>query len=56
MMTFEMFLERVGGHTRANMLDDPSHYVLHVSTIWISMPFCCTQQRMGQFVTEQPDK
>jgi sugar phosphate isomerase/epimerase len=27
-VTFEMFLERVGGHTRANMLYDPSHYVL----------------------------
>ena len=26
--TFEMFLERVGGHGRANMLYDPSHYVL----------------------------
>ncbi|WP_279482947.1 sugar phosphate isomerase/epimerase [Aureimonas sp. SK2] len=26
--TFEMFLERVGGHARANMLYDPSHYVL----------------------------
>ncbi len=27
-ITFEMFLERVGGHARANMLYDPSHYVL----------------------------
>ena len=27
-VTFEMFLERVGGHKRANMLYDPSHYVL----------------------------
>jgi sugar phosphate isomerase/epimerase len=27
-VTFEMFLERVGNHTRANMLYDPSHYVL----------------------------
>ncbi len=27
-VTFEMFLERVGGHARANMLYDPSHYVL----------------------------
>ncbi len=27
-VTFEMFLDRVGGHTRANMLYDPSHYVL----------------------------
>lgn len=26
--TFEMFLDRVGGHRRANMLYDPSHYVL----------------------------
>jgi len=26
--TFEMFLDRVGGHKRANMLYDPSHYVL----------------------------
>ena len=26
--TFEMFLERVGGHPRAKMLYDPSHYVL----------------------------
>ena len=26
--TFEMFLDRVGGHGRANMLYDPSHYVL----------------------------
>ena len=26
--TFEMFLDRVGGHSRANMLYDPSHYVL----------------------------
>jgi len=26
--TFEMFLERVGNHARANMLYDPSHYVL----------------------------
>ncbi len=26
--TFEMFLERVGGHARCNMLFDPSHYVL----------------------------
>jgi sugar phosphate isomerase/epimerase len=26
--TFEMFLERVGGHARARMLYDPSHYVL----------------------------
>ena len=26
--TFEMFLERVGNHPRANMLYDPSHYVL----------------------------
>ncbi len=26
--TFEMFLERVGDHPRANMLYDPSHYVL----------------------------
>ncbi len=26
--TFEMFLERVGGHARCNMLYDPSHYVL----------------------------
>ena len=27
-ITFEMFLERVGNHARANMLYDPSHYVL----------------------------
>lgn len=27
-VTFEMFLERVGGHRRANMLYDPSHFVL----------------------------
>ncbi|MEO0566415.1 MAG: sugar phosphate isomerase/epimerase [Pseudomonadota bacterium] len=27
-VTFEMFLDRVGNHTRANMLYDPSHYVL----------------------------
>jgi len=27
-VTFEMFLERVGNHARANMLYDPSHYVL----------------------------
>lgn len=27
-VTFEMFLDRVNGHTRANMLYDPSHYVL----------------------------
>lgn len=27
-VTFEMFLERVGNHTRCNMLYDPSHYVL----------------------------
>ena len=27
-VTFEMFLERVGNHPRANMLYDPSHYVL----------------------------
>lgn len=27
-VTFEMFLERVGNHSRANMLYDPSHYVL----------------------------
>ena len=27
-VTFEMFLDRVQGHTRANMLYDPSHYVL----------------------------
>lgn len=27
-VTFEMFLERVGNHGRANMLYDPSHYVL----------------------------
>jgi sugar phosphate isomerase/epimerase len=26
--SFEMFLDRVNGHTRANMLYDPSHYVL----------------------------
>ncbi len=26
--TFEMFLDRVNGHARANMLYDPSHYVL----------------------------
>jgi len=26
--SFEMFLDRVGGHVRANMLYDPSHYVL----------------------------
>jgi sugar phosphate isomerase/epimerase len=26
--TFEMFLDRVKGHARANMLYDPSHYVL----------------------------
>ncbi|MER2509155.1 MAG: sugar phosphate isomerase/epimerase [Amaricoccus sp.] len=26
--TYEMFLDRVGGHARANMLYDPSHYVL----------------------------
>lgn len=26
--TFEMFLDRVGGHPRANMLYDPSHYLL----------------------------
>ena len=26
--TFEMFLERVGGHPRANILYDPSHFVL----------------------------
>ena len=26
--TFEMFLERVNGHARCNMLYDPSHYVL----------------------------
>jgi len=26
--TFEMFLERVGNHKRANMLYDPSHFVL----------------------------
>lgn len=27
-ITFEMFLDRVGGHARANMLYDPSHYLL----------------------------
>jgi sugar phosphate isomerase/epimerase len=27
-VTFEMFLDRVKGHARANMLYDPSHYVL----------------------------
>ena len=27
-VTFEMFLKRVGNHARANMLYDPSHYVL----------------------------
>ena len=27
-VTFEMFLDRVGGHRRANMLYDPSHYLL----------------------------
>ncbi len=27
-MTFEMFLDKVKGHPRANMLYDPSHYVL----------------------------
>jgi sugar phosphate isomerase/epimerase len=27
-VSFEMFLDRVGGHARANMLYDPSHYVL----------------------------
>ena len=27
-VTFEMFLEHVGGHARCNMLYDPSHYVL----------------------------
>lgn len=27
-VTYEMFLERVGNHARANMLYDPSHYVL----------------------------
>jgi len=27
-VTFEMFLERVGGHARCNMLYDPSHYIL----------------------------
>ncbi|MEL6646955.1 MAG: sugar phosphate isomerase/epimerase [Pseudomonadota bacterium] len=27
-VTFEMFLDRVQNHTRANMLYDPSHYVL----------------------------
>ncbi|WP_193176276.1 sugar phosphate isomerase/epimerase family protein [Oricola nitratireducens] len=27
-VTFEMFLERVGNHSRCNMLYDPSHYVL----------------------------
>ena len=27
-VTFEMFLERLDGHTRCNMLYDPSHYVL----------------------------
>ncbi len=27
-VTFEMFLDRVGGHARAKMLYDPSHYVL----------------------------
>jgi sugar phosphate isomerase/epimerase len=26
--TFEMFLERVGNHSRCNMLYDPSHYIL----------------------------
>jgi sugar phosphate isomerase/epimerase len=27
-LTFEMFLDKVKGHTRANMLYDPSHYIL----------------------------
>ncbi|MFT4151458.1 MAG: sugar phosphate isomerase/epimerase [Paracoccaceae bacterium] len=27
-ISYEMFLDRVGGHARANMLYDPSHYVL----------------------------
>lgn len=27
-ITFEMFLERVGNHSRCNMLYDPSHYML----------------------------
>ena len=27
-ITFEMFLDRLGGHPRANMLYDPSHYLL----------------------------
>lgn len=27
-ISFEMFLDRLGGHPRANMLYDPSHYVL----------------------------
>jgi len=27
-VTFEMFLERVGNHPRANMIYDPSHYIL----------------------------
>ncbi len=27
-VTYEMFLERTGNHARANMLYDPSHYLL----------------------------
>ena len=27
-ITFEMFLDKVGGHKRANILYDPSHFVL----------------------------
>jgi sugar phosphate isomerase/epimerase len=29
-VTFEMFLDRVGGHPRCNILYDPSHFVLQV--------------------------
>src|SRR2546426_7524382 len=29
-VTFEMFLDRVGGHKRCNLLYDPSHFELHV--------------------------
>lgn len=44
--TFEMFLERVGNHPRANMLYDPSHYVLQCLDYLDNIDIYATRIRM----------
>ena len=47
-VTFERFLDAVGNHPRANILYDPSHFVLRVGCIGVGMLFETSGRRRAR--------